>query len=222
MLAELIAEPLLRFIQRRCTFSICLYQRLEWIVNETLQLQRMAHEEIGAGTWSGTAESLPITEKGERLAILDVSDEKHPQLVYVPQCENENKLASTPDAQHSSSTEVTQLETPESFHPNDSHGNQGSLEIQDIVPDPSHTYEERQSLILPDSSSSSLQGVNHASSPSTAERHDVVANQPAAHSTSRLSGTPSPTSDDEFNDSRVPSGCIDIQPKSLNGGRLGR
>lgn len=59
-----------------------LYQNLEWVSNETLQLQRMAHEELGLGSWSGTAtaSSIPITAPGEQLATLDISDKRHPIL----------------------------------------------------------------------------------------------------------------------------------------------
>lgn len=80
ILIELADEPLFRFIQRRGNFGS--YKHLEWISNETLQLQRMAHEEVGAGTWTGTDESLPTTNRGERLATLNIDDRKHPRLVY--------------------------------------------------------------------------------------------------------------------------------------------
>ena len=56
------------------------YQRLEWTVNNTLQLQRIVHEELGLGTWSKTAEDYPITLPGERLATVDISDPEHPKL----------------------------------------------------------------------------------------------------------------------------------------------
>ncbi|KAF2086935.1 hypothetical protein K490DRAFT_18351, partial [Saccharata proteae CBS 121410] len=56
------------------------YQRLEWITNETLQLQRLVHEELGVGTWSCTAGAYPVTAPGERLAVVDLSDKEHPRL----------------------------------------------------------------------------------------------------------------------------------------------
>lgn len=39
----------------------------------------MAHEELGSGTWS-TDGIIPVTTQGEKLAVLDVSDETHPTL----------------------------------------------------------------------------------------------------------------------------------------------
>lgn len=56
------------------------YKRLEWATNDTLQLQRLAHEELGCGTWVG--EEFPTTTNtGEKLAVLDISDPRHPKLV---------------------------------------------------------------------------------------------------------------------------------------------
>ena len=55
------------------------YQQLEWMSNNTLQLQRFAHEELGCGTWVG--ENIPITTAGETLAVLDISEPDHPRLV---------------------------------------------------------------------------------------------------------------------------------------------
>ena len=49
-------------------------------MNETLQLQRLAYEEIGLGTWSGGAKSIPTTLAGEELGVLDLTDLDHPRL----------------------------------------------------------------------------------------------------------------------------------------------
>jgi hypothetical protein len=56
------------------------YSSLEWITNDTLQLQRLAHEGVGAGTWMGATDDYPTTAHQEMLAILDVTDPKHPRL----------------------------------------------------------------------------------------------------------------------------------------------
>ena len=55
----------------------------EWFNNDTLQLQRMAHEELGLGHWeiSKIPQNIPVTEKGQLLGVLDCSDRKHPRLV---------------------------------------------------------------------------------------------------------------------------------------------
>ena len=59
------------------------YARLEWDTNTTLQLQRLAHEQIGVGTWSSRW-GHPITAPGEKLAMIDVADEEH-TLFMAPQ-----------------------------------------------------------------------------------------------------------------------------------------
>jgi hypothetical protein len=56
------------------------HQQLEWAMNWTLQLQRLAHEQIGMGTWSKATDLIPITDRGEALATLDISSPKHPLL----------------------------------------------------------------------------------------------------------------------------------------------
>ena len=56
------------------------YSSLAWIANDTLQLQRLAHEAVGAGTWQGTHTDCPTTAQAESLAVLDVSHPKHPKL----------------------------------------------------------------------------------------------------------------------------------------------
>jgi hypothetical protein len=53
---------------------------LEWITNDTLQLQRLAHEALGAGVWEGACDDYPRTRNGNQLAALDITDQKHPLL----------------------------------------------------------------------------------------------------------------------------------------------
>jgi hypothetical protein len=57
------------------------YARIEWHSTTTMQLQRLAHEGVGSGTWSGADGSIPVTRGGEFLAPLDISDPNHPRLV---------------------------------------------------------------------------------------------------------------------------------------------
>lgn len=56
------------------------YAHLEWHANSTWQLQRAAHEAVGSGTWTKATKFLPVTQKGELLATLDVHDKAHPRL----------------------------------------------------------------------------------------------------------------------------------------------
>ena len=43
----------------------------QWILSSTLQLQRIAFERVGMGTWSGKMDPIPVTQPGEQLADLD-------------------------------------------------------------------------------------------------------------------------------------------------------
>ncbi|KAF4543485.1 Cytochrome p450 protein [Lasiodiplodia theobromae] len=67
------------------SFSTNAYARLEWSANETLQLQRLAHEELGVGPWEACDSAVPVTtRKGERLGVLDLEDWTHPRLKAPP------------------------------------------------------------------------------------------------------------------------------------------
>lgn len=70
------------WIQRRRNYDT--YARLEWTSNEALQLQRMAHEELGLGTWRRCVDAVPVTNRGDRLGVLDISDRDHPTLKAPP------------------------------------------------------------------------------------------------------------------------------------------
>ncbi|KAL9621084.1 MAG: hypothetical protein Q9160_004469 [Pyrenula sp. 1 TL-2023] len=91
------------------------YHRLEWVTNETLQLQRMVHEELGLGTWSQAAEDIPVTEKDEKLGVLDVSNPEHPIVIRPPPDQvagkPDDKLQSTENAVSSQTSHDTTSET---------------------------------------------------------------------------------------------------------------
>jgi hypothetical protein len=57
-----------------------LHKRLEWTTNSVLQLQRLAHEGAGSSSWTAIDTVYPITIPDEKLALLDVTDYKHPKL----------------------------------------------------------------------------------------------------------------------------------------------
>ncbi|KAI1736478.1 hypothetical protein F4680DRAFT_432254 [Xylaria scruposa] len=78
IILELIVEPLTEWLKRHDTRAQ--YKQLEWVSNSTMQLQRLAHEELGYGNWSNTTSSVPITKYGEKLGALDVQDTSHPVL----------------------------------------------------------------------------------------------------------------------------------------------
>lgn len=65
---------------RSCSHT---YPHYEWVSNETLQLQRLAHDGIGIGTWSGAMETVPRTEPKDELGVLDFSrNPRHPKLRF--------------------------------------------------------------------------------------------------------------------------------------------
>lgn len=80
-------EPCIAYIQRKRNLDV--YHRLEWATNGTLQLQRLAHEQLGLGTWTGAATEVPVVvasaTSGTKLAVVDVSDVDHPVLVAPPE-----------------------------------------------------------------------------------------------------------------------------------------
>lgn len=45
-----------------------------------LQLQRMAYDEAGFGTWERCTNITPVTAQGQTLALLDVNNPEHPRL----------------------------------------------------------------------------------------------------------------------------------------------
>ncbi|KAF2729273.1 hypothetical protein EJ04DRAFT_568779 [Polyplosphaeria fusca] len=78
IITSFMLESLAMFIQKRRKADP--YHRLEWSVNSTLQLQRLAHEALGFGTWSGGHGIIPLTERDEELAGVDCTDVEHPRL----------------------------------------------------------------------------------------------------------------------------------------------
>ncbi|KAK4445305.1 hypothetical protein QBC34DRAFT_307051 [Podospora aff. communis PSN243] len=71
-------EPLARWLRARK--GSCPYSLLEWTINGAFQLQRLAYEGHGIGTWSRTTDAVPVTQPGEDLGVLDISDPRHPRL----------------------------------------------------------------------------------------------------------------------------------------------
>ncbi|KAL9621339.1 MAG: hypothetical protein Q9160_004230 [Pyrenula sp. 1 TL-2023] len=73
-------EYLIDLIERR--LNKVKYSRLEWGTNDILQTQRMAYEGLGIGTWCDCAGvgAVPVTEKNQMPAVLNIEDPKHPRL----------------------------------------------------------------------------------------------------------------------------------------------
>ena len=56
------------------------YKRLQWILDDKLQLQRLAYEEAGQGQWSGGTDAVPVTRMGEAFGMPHGVDPMHPRL----------------------------------------------------------------------------------------------------------------------------------------------
>lgn len=78
---DLSIESIVSCIDKRRKHPRHTYSRLEWHATSTLQLQRLAHEELGIGAWERCTNEVPVTEYGELLGLLDLSDESHPRLM---------------------------------------------------------------------------------------------------------------------------------------------
>lgn len=78
VLISYLLEPIAACFHRRGKYNDHTYY--EWMSNSSFQLQRLAHQGIGAGTWSGVTDNIPITRAGDELAVLDFSDPTMPIL----------------------------------------------------------------------------------------------------------------------------------------------
>ncbi|KAI3331612.1 hypothetical protein HD806DRAFT_518599 [Xylariaceae sp. AK1471] len=79
IVASFATEPLLGYLYGSRNYKP--YAYLEWISHSSLQLQRLAHEELGLGTWTRFTEEVPITtDLDNTLASLNITDPKHPVL----------------------------------------------------------------------------------------------------------------------------------------------
>jgi hypothetical protein len=84
-------EPVLECLHKRRKYKA--YSHLEWISNSSLQLHRLAHEELGL-VWSNCDKDIPITSTPEdMLANLDITDPKRP-ILRRPKEQDANDLLS--------------------------------------------------------------------------------------------------------------------------------
>ena len=78
VLTNLLLDVILGFARKK--FGWKDYKRLQWILDEKLQLQRLAYEEAGQGQWSGGTDSVPITRYGDQFGMPYGVDATHPRL----------------------------------------------------------------------------------------------------------------------------------------------
>ena len=102
---------LVTYVQRERDLKV--HRRLAWKSNGLLQLQRLAHEEAGFGTWERCAKDVPVTAKGEVLTTLDVTDPEHPVLVrpMVPPIHPTQPSSQTPLTRAGSHVNSPQMQT---------------------------------------------------------------------------------------------------------------
>ncbi|KAI9845904.1 MAG: hypothetical protein M1837_004440 [Sclerophora amabilis] len=91
---NLILDSVVGFIQRRC--HVAHHRRLEWTLDEKLQLQRLAYDEAGLGIWSGVTSVVPTTGHGERIGLPTDVDPERPRLRRV------EKSSGSSDERHAS------------------------------------------------------------------------------------------------------------------------
>lgn len=77
---NLFLDIFVGFLQRKLGVLGGDYKRLSWVVDDKLQLQRMAYEEVGMGVWRGGADAVPVTRLGDRFALPREVDSQHPRL----------------------------------------------------------------------------------------------------------------------------------------------
>ncbi|KAF9697639.1 hypothetical protein EKO04_004170 [Ascochyta lentis] len=57
------------------------WQSEQWQAGSTLQLQRIAHENLGLGIWKRTDEAVPVTRADDLLGVFDTKNLRHARLV---------------------------------------------------------------------------------------------------------------------------------------------
>ncbi|KAG6356980.1 hypothetical protein INS49_014856 [Diaporthe citri] len=78
IITSYILEPILNRLHKRRQHKS--YAHLEWISNNSLQLHRMAHEQLMGQKWANCADDIPTTDPELSLANLDISNPEHPVL----------------------------------------------------------------------------------------------------------------------------------------------
>lgn len=99
----------------------------EWFSNDTLQLQRMAHEELGLGEWECCrGKAVPVTQKGQLLGVFNTTDPEHPTLVN-PSAVSE-KPENPPDADQCDDQQVPGDGSETEVNGNSSSAPQGNIQ----------------------------------------------------------------------------------------------
>lgn len=70
---EWVAEHIAKCIPGLSSSRRFRYAMAEWSANSTLELQRLAHQGVGAGTWRRSRVGVPVTAREEKLGVLEMS-----------------------------------------------------------------------------------------------------------------------------------------------------
>ncbi|KAI9813762.1 MAG: hypothetical protein M1827_003552 [Pycnora praestabilis] len=81
-LTNLVLEGVVGWFQRKYQFGN--KRNLQWMLDEKLQLQRLAYEEAGMGKWTGGTIAVPVTKKGDLFGLPSSVDPVHPRLGTQP------------------------------------------------------------------------------------------------------------------------------------------
>lgn len=74
----LVIDTIVEFLRR--TFRKGEHKPLHWVLDDTFQMQRLAYEEAGQGTWTGGSSAIPVTAPGDRIGLPKGADRHHPRL----------------------------------------------------------------------------------------------------------------------------------------------
>ena len=78
ILLNQVLDLLVGFIQRKLDWGD--HKRLQWAIDEKLQLQRLAYEGAGQGIWTGGASAVPVMMTREKIGVPSNVNKDHPKL----------------------------------------------------------------------------------------------------------------------------------------------
>ncbi|KAI9884426.1 MAG: hypothetical protein M1823_003780 [Watsoniomyces obsoletus] len=114
-----VLEPLVGFLRQRF-WKGSDYKRVQWLLNSTLQLQRIAFETTGlGGPWLRVGKTVPITREkhdlGEMYEYMDASDRHLRFILRKASTEDELTSPNTPRSDNTSRTMVAAMEDSRLF-----------------------------------------------------------------------------------------------------------
>ncbi len=94
ILMDMFLPVIVDHMQRRSEHAN--QKRLEWIQNGFLQLQRLAYQRGGMGHWTGEEDSVPMTQKDEKLALVYTKsikiNTKHASIITVREISDDRSV----------------------------------------------------------------------------------------------------------------------------------